>query len=537
MKKLLKVLLVLVIVGGAGYYGYQYYRSTQGEAVADAPAYSQAVVSKGNLSKTVSGTGTLSIGETQDVSLSYGVTITGALVEAGDVVEAGQPLLTIDKDALQTTIDTLQEELDTCETDLSTASSSHSSTKTVYMPLDGRVKEIYLEEGRQIEDIMDEKGAIALLSLDGWMYVEVDAPEGMTVTNTVQVKVSRSTVPGTVRMLENGKAKITFADTHVGEGEEVEVLYGGESIGTYPAYINLPYYLTTSDTGYIYSIFMEENKKKWEGNRIYYLINVPVSTEYTVLQNTRTKLSAQIAEAKAMLSAGTVNSPIDGIVSSIGEASTEEQVAYTSLGSLYVGDKKQMVVSVDELDITSVQTGQNVEISMDAITDKVYSATVGHVSQIGTSESGVTVYDVTLHIDGDDQLKIGMNGTATIKIEEVQDVLLVPISAMNTSREGQYVWLYDEAQAAESDEPGIRTLITTGLSDENYAQVLTGLEEGDIVMITREASTDGTSFPMNMGGGMVMEMGTMTMPSGGMSMPSGGGAPSGGGGSRQGGGM
>lgn len=532
MKKAIKILVLLVVLGGAGYFGYQYYQSTKVEAVASAPEYTMATIQKGTLSQSVTGTGTLSIGETKDVTLDYAITVTGTIVEAGDVVDEGAAILNVDKDTLGTTITSLQEELDTCESEMSSLSASYSSTTYVKMPLDGRVKEVYMEVGQKMEDVMAEKGAIALLSLDGKMYVEVDAPEGMAVTDQVTVRSGRTDMVGTVREVSAGKAKITFTDATVGYGQEVEVIYNKQSLGTAIADINMPYALTTTEKGYIYSVYLEKNDKKWEGNRVAYLINVPVSDEYKTLENTRQKLTEKLAAAKAMLENGTVASPINGIVSSISDPSQEEVTAGTSLATLYVGDKKQMIVSVDELDITNVEVGQEVDIVMDALPTKTYSATVSHVSQIGTSESGVTVYSVTLAIDGDDQLKIGMNGTATIKIQEVKDTLLVPITALNTSRDGQYVWVYDENKAEDSDEPGVKTFIETGMSDENYAQVVSGLNEGDVVLITRTASTTTNSFGGGQGNMMIMDFGGGSMPSGG-TMPSGGGSmPSGGGGNR-----
>lgn len=151
---------------------------------------------------------------------------------------------------------------------------------------------------------------------------------------------------------------------------------------------------------------------------------------------------------------------------------------------------------------------------------------VSKVSQIGTPNGGVTVYNVTLTIDGDENLKFGMNGTATIRIEEMNDVLLVPLTALNASQGESYVWL--QSDSASGDEPGVRTTVETGLSDENYAQVLSGLNEGDVVLITREASSSGTDsqsggFDF---GGMSFDMGSM--PQGGGDMPSGGGNGGGG---------
>ena len=225
-----------------------------------------------------------------------------------------------------------------------------------------------------------------------------------------------------------------------------------------------------------------------------------------------------------MLASGSVTSPIDGVVSTLAEASPVQVEAKTALASLYVGDQKQMVVTVDELDILNVQVGQQVSVSFDALEGVAYQGEVAHVSHIGTASSGVTTYDVTIAIDGDEKLKIGMNGTAVILVQQVQDALLVPMAALSTSREGQYVWVYDPTLPSDSDEPGIKTFVTTGMSDENYAQVLTGLAEGDVVLLTREASSgSGSNRFMNMGGGMMLDIG------GGMDLPAGGTPPSGGG--------
>ena len=143
----------------------------------------------------------------------------------------------------------------------------------------------------------------------------------------------------------------------------------------------------------------------------------------------------------------------------------------------------------------------------------------------------MTNYSVTLSVEGDDQLKIGMNGTATIVVEEVTGAVLVPLTAVSTGRNGSYV-LVDNGESATEGIPGEQVFIKTGLSNENYAQVISGLSAGDVVLVTRTASSGSSGNsgseknPMNPGSGM--DMGSM--PSGGMDfggMPSGGSMPSG----------
>ncbi len=533
MKTFFKTLLVLAVLGAAGYFGWQYYQQNMAApAAADAqqPAYTEHTVARGNLTKSVTGTGTLSIARTQDVALAYAVTVTETLVEEGDNVSEGQPLMAIDKPALQTAIDTLQTELETTESEIASMADDYVNSKYLKLTLDGVVKEVYISQGDYIQDVMAEKGSIALLSLDGKMYVDIPVQEGLEVGTELAVKSRKRTLDAVVRSVDNGMARITFTDLYTAEGETVEVQYKRQIIATGTAHIHMPYYVTTNEQGYIELVNLEANVKKYSGNRICYLTNIPVSATYDALQATRTKQMAQLDEMKALLAAGMIVAPADGIVSTVVAASATEQAAYTVLTSLYVGDEKEMIVSVDELDIISVKVGQNVEIAMDAIDNKTYPATVSKVSQIGTASGGVTVYNVTLTIDGDAQLKFGMNGTATIHIEEINNALLVPLTALNTSRGESYVWLKSENAAA--DEPGVRTKVETGLSDEDYAQVVSGLQEGDVILITREESDSGTgmNFGDFGGGGGMPNFG-----GGGGGMPSFGGG-SGGGGRRSGGG-
>lgn len=522
MKKFLKFLLVLIVLGAAGFYGWQYYQhkvAAPVSASADAQdAYTEYTVGRGTLTKTVTGTGTLSIARVEEIELPYAVTVTDTLVEEGDTVAAGQPLMTIDTAALQTTIDTLQSELDTTESEIASLSNDYTSAEYIKLNMDCRVKEVYIQNGDYIEDVMAEKGAIALLSLDGLMVVDVPVIEGLDILDTMKVTVGRNTVSGTVRAISGDIMTISFSDEYGEEGQEVTIRVKNEPVATGTCSIHMPYYLTTSAQGYIELVNLEVNAKKYSGNRICYLNNIPMSATYDALQATRATQQKQLTEMKKLLKAGVISATEAGIVSTIAAPSAAEQAAYTVLASLYVGDEKEMVISVDELDITSVSVGQNVDVAMDAIEDKTYPAKVTKVSQIGTASGGVTVYNVTLTIEGDERLRFGMNGTATIHIEERSNVLLVPLTALNSSRGESYVWL--KSAEASADEPGVRTTIETGLSDESYAEVISGLSEGDVILITREASeekTNGFSFGGGMGNGM-MNFGGGQMPS----MPSGG---------------
>ena len=93
MKKAIVIILTLCILGAAGYFGWQAYQKyvAQPADSGSATLVTPYTVTRGNLSKTVTGTGTLSISQTENVSLDYGVTVTETLVEEGDTVTSIPP--------------------------------------------------------------------------------------------------------------------------------------------------------------------------------------------------------------------------------------------------------------------------------------------------------------------------------------------------------------------------------------------------------------------------------------------------------------
>jgi len=202
---------------------------------------------------------------------------------------------------------------------------------------------------------------------------------------------------------------------------------------------------------------------------------------------------------------------VSGIVSTVSARGAYE--AKDLLAEVFVGDAKQMVISVDELDIIHVALGQEVSIAMDAVIDRTYSGKVSYISQIGSSSSGVTNYSVTLDVDGDELLKIGMNGTATIVVDKVDDAVLVPLTALSYGRGGSYVWLYD----AEAEDSRRQVYVETGLSSADYAEVRSGLSAGDVVLVTRTAaggSAGSAGVDLSQLAGAPSNPGGMQMPSG-----------------------
>jgi HlyD family secretion protein len=203
------------------------------------------------------------------------------------------------------------------------------------------------------------------------------------------------------------------------------------------------------------------------------------AAEAAVKQNEASLQQAQLALAKA-----SVLAPFDGTV---GDIYTQiGQSASTSTQALVLVDLSQvgLIVTLAETDVPKVQVGQKAQILLDALQGQVFTGTVSEIDLVGTVTSGVVNYLATIAVqDPSESMRSGMNATANIILQQRQNVLLVPNRAVRTvsTRVRTATVLY-EGQLI--DVP-----VTIGLTGDTQSEVLSGLQEGDIVLTTQTTTT------------------------------------------------
>jgi multidrug efflux pump subunit AcrA (membrane-fusion protein) len=146
--------------------------------------------------------------------------------------------------------------------------------------------------------------------------------------------------------------------------------------------------------------------------------------------------------------------------------------------------------NIDEIDIFSVKTGQKAGISVDALPDQKFSGTVKFVSPFGTTVGKVIKFPFTIELDPSDvALRGGLSATALIDVYSAKDVLLVPSTAVTTTPMGSIVMLLNTATGKTEPRP-----VTVGRQSLQYAEILSGLQEGDKILQTMSISAL-PSFP------------------------------------------
>ena len=158
---------------------------------------------------------------------------------------------------------------------------------------------------------------------------------------------------------------------------------------------------------------------------------------------------------------------------------------------------------MDELDVKSVEVGQTVVITADAVTGKTFTGTVSNVSLQSSTSNGVTNYPVTVTLnDGMDELLPGMNVDGVIILDEAKDVLSVPADALVR---GNQVYVKDETvKESQGNIPaGFRAVeVTTGLISSDYVEITSGLEENQEVYVAQStvSNSQNIMIPGGMGG-------------------------------------
>lgn len=603
-KKILKVaaigLVIILVLGAAFMYAYPKITSSSKNSIKQRTA----LVTKGDISITVTGSGPVQSSNTSDVTPSIGGTITKVYFKEGDKVKAGDLMYELDDSNAQLNVANIQNQI--AQAQLSQSSNVSSLGKlSVTAPFNGIVTNITAKEGDMLN-----KGA-AVLTLVDQSHLKLSLPfSGSSIKSistgqkaTVYTSDQSASFNGIVTSVDS----IPYSDAEGNQLYDVEITV--DNPGTLKAGNNAGARISTSqgiqasmrDGTFVYpdnitvrsesggtvkSIKVQENQYVKAGTILAELANddLVLSTNTTDLK--LQSLQAQLVEAQKQLGYCRIYSPIDGIIVSqavkVGETAKAAEVMSTVSDSGHM----EFVIPVDELDIAKIQVGQKANITVDALPDTTAKPLTGSISKVatqGTSSNGVTTYNVTVAFDNPDRLKVGMNANAEIIISNKANTLLLPVEAVQRMNGRAFVMVKGEpgsssdAQNNQRNNPGVndnrnssgngsqdngnnrrqsgnsgnnvnggnggnggfnsssggnrgnsvfqqyyanttRKQIEVGISNETNIEVVSGLNEGDEVILpplTQGQSSSSNSSMMQFGGGGGGFVGGANRPAGG----------------------
>ena len=676
----LLALAAVLLIGLAFFLWLSRYMNSRLEGASTAVS---AEVSAGDVSRTLSGAGTLAAEDAVSVTVPGNVKLTSVAVEAGDSVSAGDALATVDHDSVVLAIAELQNALDELDEYLN-AADGETLESAVTARAAGRVKAVYAQAGDGVSDVVEEHGALMLLSLDGLMAVDLpagDLESGQAVAVTLS---DGTTLDGRVQSVVSGTAVVTLSDESAPLGDEVAVAdENGAALGGGALYIHSELKIT-GFSGTVSAVHVAENSLVSAGGTVLTLTDTAYTGEYDKLLEKRGELEQRMLELFVLYQDNTIRAEFDGIVSSAAElddgsyalsysgsgagnaallaanppdadpslvydpawvdqAAVVTAVSYgsltlqyyfgsvpdyaaaldlsgftaapgtvslspscavfvsgesgwslSSLGSLSAGDVLILTfadsdgdgiytdgtdtlewivlnqhtqsgsqpsgsggtdaaadqtggavsaggaasagttaetefsyeltetevaaltpvetmtvnITVDELDILSVQTGQEALVTLDAFQGRSFAGTVTSIDTAGTNSGGSTKYTAEVTLAREDGMLPGMNAGVVITLSTDRNVLTVPVAALQENGTQVYVYTgYDE----KTETFSAPVAVTVGQSDGTNAEVLSGLAAGDTVWYTYKKTADltagfitsGSSFSLRslLGGG------------------------------------
>ena len=486
-------------------------------------------VAPGTIHTLVSGSGVLEQVDEEDVTVPAGVEVDEVIAEAGDAVAKGDLLAKVDMASVVDTLSSTQDQIKTLDKKINSAKSDTAST-SVTTSVGGRVKKIYAQAGDNVVSSVTENGALALLSVDGYMAVDITA-EGCTRGDAVTVTLSDGTaVEGTVESATLGTVTVLVTDNGPALDEQVTVAdAAGKTLGTGKLYIHSPL-AVTGYVGTVKSISCKENANVTAGSTLMTLRDTKTSANFDALLRQRQDLEDTLTGLLTIYRDGAVLASQDGLVTSVEyDEDTATSATETQILTLYPQKQMTVTISIDETDILSLKEGQEAQITVSSVSDDAFTGSVTSISKAADTSTGVTRYSAEVTLDREEGMLVGMTADVDVRIEGTENALIIPVDALHQNSASYYVYTgYDEAQKRYTG----RTEVTIGMQNDDDVEITSGLKEGDTVYYT-EADSGGFGDFMVMPGGMSGGMpGGM---SGGMSGGNmgggngGGGRPSGGG--------
>ena len=288
-----------------------------------------------------------------------------------------------------------------------------------------------------------------------------------------------------------------------------------------------------------------------------------------IQQLTTTQTEKELSNAIAARDKMNVTTPLGGLVVTKSANNGDTLQSGKSIISIVDTTSYKIKVAVDELDISKIKNGQKVEIKYDAIENKTYEGAVEIIAQLGDTSNNVTTYGVVISIKDLAGIKLGMNASVNILIESKENVLAIPVEALVEKNGLNYVMvagdqnslqtnskdaLQAQADTSNTQTPGAGSQIgnitqeqraellknnpemaekikqrqnggtntnltsngvqaaagnlikvETGLENEKYIEIVSGVTEGQVILIALPSTSTNTTLKSGitgMGGGL-----------------------------------
>ena len=524
LKKNWKWLVPVLCVAVAG--GVFLLRPQQAKPASVDASYTEAAPERRDVTNTLSGTGTLNPANTYTVkSLVDGKVLTGT-IEEGDIVEESNVLYTIDSSDASTNFEK-------AEIAMQQAQRSYDKVvdrQYVRAEVAGVVSSLKVTKGDEVTSGQE----VAVIRDSSRMLLTLEFPAADAANFSVGQSAA-VTLDGTFEQLDGTVTSVSGTDAlsagnlltrtvtitvkNAGGLTTAQAatasINGVSSIGSATFAYQAERTLTAQAAGTVTSINVQEGSDVAKDDIILGLSGDDLTESIQSASETLRSAEISMQNLQDAMNNYTVTAPISGTIIEKDAKVGDAVKAGDTLCIVYDLSYLEMTINVDELQVSSLKVGQSVQVTADAVKDKTYEGLVTRVSMKGDTSGGTTTYPVTVRIDETDGLRPGMNANAEIVVAQAKNALTVPNAAIVR---GSYVLVRQDSPSAvnadasmSAPEGYVYVKVKTGVSDDNYTQVTSGLSESDTIAydpssVSSDSYYDDGGYD-DMGGGELEDAG------------------------------
>jgi HlyD family secretion protein len=470
-----------------------------------AAASKEETVKRGDLTVGITESGTASL-ETEYITYPVSVEVEEVYVKAGQRVTAGEALLKVDLSALQDEYSTLEAAYDSALLSLEqakqnqttgaiTAKYDYDSTvlggQTAESQYDYTISEIAYNLSEQ-EDQVDEL-ADRLTDLHDQRTelrtARSEASDAYSAARTAytqaQAAYAADPTEENKTAMDTAQAEMDIAQANYEEiDEEYDKVcddYSSTSSDLATAELKLEQ-LQSQEELDVLTAEADKNQTVAENENADTVYNATISQLASAVSAAQAEVNSaqkKMEEVAPYITDGIITAPVDGLVMSINCSEGDTMNADTQLVSLATSTT-YVLLSVSQDDISDLELGMDVQMTFDAYEDEVFTGTVDSISYSATRMGSTSVsYAVTILVDGSpENIYEGMTCDATFITRQESDCLYVSYRAVTTAEDGT-----ETVKLLTDTGETVVTPVTTGFSDGRNVQILSGLEEGDVVLI------------------------------------------------------
>lgn len=475
-------------------------------------AYTQEKLGRRDIVNVYDGSGTINAADSYTVKSLVTGTVLTADFELGDTIQKGDVLYVIDSSDVEGDLESAQLSVSQAQRSYDDA----ADARNVRTKIGGEVSSFAVAAG----DAVQAGQTVATVRDTSVMLLAVDFPaaeaQSFAVGQAAQVMPDTTfeVLNGTIRSVSgadpSGDASlmtctVTIAVPNAGSlttaQAAVAQVNGVSSLNSAHFAYQREETVVAAASGTVSELCVREGSTVRQGDVLLRITGKDLDKQAQNAADNLRSAELRMSSAERNISHYTIDAPISGTIVDkkvkAGDKLSANDTAMQNLCTIYDMSYLEMKLNVDELKIRSLEVGQEVDITADAVPGETYKGVISSILVAGTTANGSTSYPVTVRIDDMGELLPGMNATAKITTASVKNVLALPNAALVR---GSYVLVTKDSPSAANAETSmtapdgyVYVKVATGISDDDYIEVKSGLQEGDTIAYDN-SSVSATDF-------------------------------------------